>query len=335
MKPGVTAAIVIGILVLIIAIVVPIVLLTGGRKDPTIVFGVSPNAVLVSKDNAKTTMEPTKKPFDNSYINCIIYNGSLFYAVNGNSVSTSADGMTWSTPTSFADNLFMYYVGSAGPGKRLLAGGTNGPPGDSVILYSDDDGLTWTKSKLDVASRNFVNFTYAGNGTWWAFNGGILKSTDNGSTWSTITTQSLSDQRYVTKVIVHNSSVFALRSSMFSPSRIFLVDGVNLKLKYEYVNSSQETIEDMATNNAVILCITKQLRILRYDGNSWTVLPPFDVSFKVDSTFITWTGVQFIVLLKTFHWVSPTNTQVYTSRDGLEWTRGLSSDKVFLAVAEK
>jgi hypothetical protein len=296
MKPGVTAAIVIGILVLIIAIVVPIVLLTGGRKDPTIVFGVSPNDMLVSTDDGKTATEPTKKPFDTSFIQSIIYNGSLFYAVNGISLSTSADGMTWSTPIFFENKLSIIYLGSAGPGKRLLAGGTNGPPGDSVILYSDDNGFTWTKSSLDVPSRNFVNFTYAGNGTWWAFNGGILKSTNNGSTWSTITTQSLSDQRYFTKVIVHKSSVFALRSSMFSPSSIFLVDGVNLKLKYEYVNDTKDTIEDMATNNAVILCITKQLRILRSsDGNTWTSSTPFDVSFKVDSTFITWTGVQFIV----------------------------------------
>ena len=122
---------------------------------------------------------------------------------------------------------------------------------------------------------------------------------------------------------------------MFSPSSIFLVDGVNFTLKYEYVNSSQDAIEDMVTNNSVILCITKQLRILRYDGSTWTASTPFEVSFKVDSTFITWTGVQFIVLLKTFHWVSPTNTQVYTSKDGLEWTRALFSDKVFSSVAEK
>lgn len=345
MKPGVTAAIVIGILVLIAAIVVPIVLSTSSKQEhhvDTIVFGVSPHDILVSTDGAKTTIAPTKPPFANSYIYSIIYNGSQFFAVNGNSLSTSVDGMTWSTPTSFANQLSMIFLGSAGPGKRLLAGGTNGPAGDSVILYSDDNGLTWSENRLVGGSKNFVDLTYAGKGTWWAFNGNIFKSTDNGLTWSTIKTHSSDEKLYYKKVIVHKSQCFALSqypSTVFSPGRIFMSSdgGVKWSSTYEYANSSQDTIDDMVTNNSVILCITKQLRILisKDNGKNWTPLTPFNVSFKVDSTFITWTGSQFIVLLKTFTYSIPTHTQVYTSKDGYTWTSAVSSSQVFAAVAEK
>ena len=69
---------------------------------------------------------------------------------------------------------------------RLLAGGEQG-----IILYSDDDGATWSQASVPV-SLAVTSVAFAGNGEAWAtaHAGFLLRSVDNGASWEVALTGS-------------------------------------------------------------------------------------------------------------------------------------------------
>jgi photosystem II stability/assembly factor-like uncharacterized protein len=67
----------------------------------------------------------------------------------------------------------------ASDGERLLVAGEQGH-----ILYSDDDGQSWTQADVPV-SLTITSVAFAGSGLAWAtaHDGYLLNSADNGATW--------------------------------------------------------------------------------------------------------------------------------------------------------
>jgi hypothetical protein len=116
--------------------------------------------------------------------NSIAYNGSNLYVIagNGGSLSSSPDGITWTTRTS----------GFGASDIRRVAYG-NGlwvAVGSSGIITTSTDGTTWTARTSNMSSNDINDVVYA-NSLWVAVGtgggttntGGIIYSSD-GTTWT-------------------------------------------------------------------------------------------------------------------------------------------------------
>lgn len=136
----------------------------------------------------------------NSYVNAFTEasNGDLFIVVNSNGqgqlLKSSNNGSTWTTVTTaglpsggWAGSLFTknntMFIGAGGLG--------------SFLYSSTDNGQNWTASNSGLPANAYVNdFAQTSNGDIYIIvnsngQGELLKSTNNGSSWTTVTTSGL------------------------------------------------------------------------------------------------------------------------------------------------
>ncbi|MBL7865005.1 MAG: IPT/TIG domain-containing protein [Cyclobacteriaceae bacterium] len=137
----------------------------------TIFAGTGEGEVITSTDNGGSWVLKLTTPF----VMALGVHGSTILAATNVGLYRSTDtGTTWSLDTSMPIVLSFITVGS------------NFVAGTSFDVYiSNDDGLTWTPSGMDHSMSNVGSMTmgagYLFAGSW---NGGVIRSDDDGVTWS-------------------------------------------------------------------------------------------------------------------------------------------------------
>lgn len=98
------------------------------------------------------------------------------------SLAVSSNAYDWTYPEGFRGQEFSF-LRIVTFGSRIVAGGYNG-----VIVYSDDDGATWSTAYTPETAISFVIRSLAHDGTGRCIagceNGKLLVSVDNGANWS-------------------------------------------------------------------------------------------------------------------------------------------------------
>lgn len=111
----------------------------------------------------------------------------LFVMINGNSVATSSDGITWATSTpgiSFTFNCEVLFFG----GGQFVAMGQNGS-GGNVDAYTSPNGTTWT-SRTVPALAGYERIAYgnsiyvATGGQLWSASNTTYATSPDGATWT-------------------------------------------------------------------------------------------------------------------------------------------------------
>lgn len=113
------------------------------------------------------------------------HDGTNFILGGENSdVGYSADGSSWTTATgtgSVAGNVYDF----ADDGSRIVAGKQSPGSALSTILYSDDNGVTWTEANNQLAIIFGVEYS-SGLGLWVAGGNDLLQVSLDGETWTTV-----------------------------------------------------------------------------------------------------------------------------------------------------
>jgi len=107
----------------------------------------------------------------------------VLVGAGANAVYTSTDGFSWTRLSAFS------YSGDAS--KVSYDNGRFVMLTKSANYYSDD-GITWSTGSGSVYAGGYMALEYVGNSTWIALqdtsSGVIHRSTNNGATWSTVST---------------------------------------------------------------------------------------------------------------------------------------------------
>jgi hypothetical protein len=166
------------------------------------------NSSSYSSTNGGATFSLTKLGFTtNFYGTDVIYFNGTFCSFMDDGTSTykciSSDGVTW-TKTAIATPFFFVAGTRRDPisGLIVIAVQTNGSESSSAIVYSTDDGNTWTPgtgSVVGKSARTTTSYPYRlvsiqnnihYTGTLWifiAYDGSVHKSSD-GKVWTTAPT---------------------------------------------------------------------------------------------------------------------------------------------------
>ncbi len=165
-------------------------------------FAVRPVApfVRVSSDGGVTWAAPTTAPIGTQTLNSVAYGAGRFVAVgNGGTIFTSADdGATWTAATTspVAFSNFNRVVFANG---RFIVVGNAANSTSSALLFTSDDGVTFTGRTSNSTGRNLLSVAHVsgtgGTAKWVAGSAAVsissspalanlLVSTDNGTTWT-------------------------------------------------------------------------------------------------------------------------------------------------------
>ena len=154
--------------------------------------------MLVSSDNARTWTHV--KPISISNINKIVWNGTNFIAVGDspNGLCWSPNGINW-TSISHDTNL----VSIACNGKICVAVGDMPNDGFFGILYSSNNGITWTTVTTDVSNFAGNYVAYNDDTKTWVVIGrtadgitskSMILYSNNGNKWQTSNNIIISDK---------------------------------------------------------------------------------------------------------------------------------------------
>jgi len=142
-------------------------------------------------------------------------NGDIYIIVNssgqGQLLKSSNNGSSWTTVTTsglptggWAGSLF-----AKGNSMFLGTGGLG-----SFLYTSTDNGQNWTSSNIGLPTNAYVNdFVQTSNGDIYIIvnvngDGQLLKSTNNGSSWTTVTTSGLPTGGWAGSLFVKDNSMF-------------------------------------------------------------------------------------------------------------------------------
>ena len=114
----------------------------------------------------------------------IVYGAGLYLLSASTGIWSSSNGTTWTQRLSGTNTIYSIKYAN----NKFMAGSVNG------LMYTSTDGITWT-SLGTVASlgpgATITSIEYVSSiGTWfatYAFSPYLIKSTDNGATWTQIT----------------------------------------------------------------------------------------------------------------------------------------------------
>lgn len=113
----------------------------------------------------------------------IAYGRGIFVAVALDHVGVSSDGINWTYPYVFTQASHRIRYG----GGRFIAWNSMAT---STYVYVSSDGSSWTAVTIDSAAKTWRDIYY-GNGMWMAtgaLGNEVFVSTDNGTTWTQLTT---------------------------------------------------------------------------------------------------------------------------------------------------
>jgi hypothetical protein len=277
----------------------------------------------------------------------IAYGNGIWVGIVSNAIPyTSTDGINWTARTtlnfttsnvSFLNNKFFAYgvrifssndgiswtdlTGSTGSDQfrsmkyensKYIAVGDNGKVGQS----SDGVSWSWSSGNGGLTTQDLSDVVYAGSNTWYActiFSPYLIKSIDNGSTWTTVTGTNLTTNTRPTQLLWDGSIIIAAT-----------VDG-------DILTSSNGTTwtTRLATNNNVVSIVKYGSSYYAFLGESSS---PYVIYLYTSSNGTTWT-LNDTKTLSTSAGASPDVVAVSdsgkiiwtTSTQNVLWTTGTES----------
>ncbi len=267
----------------------------------------------------------------------ITFGKGMFVAVGGASdgvILTSTDGLHW---TSRVSQVYRPFHGVAYGNGVFVAVGQNN------LIYRSTDGLTWV-SLRDSENVNYLNTVIFSDGQFVAagFSGVILTSPD-GTTWTTRT----SNTNQTITALAHGGGTFTGVTT--EGSALFSDDGVTWSVQAAPGGSLREWYGVAAQGSTGLLVLVggNGAILSTPDGQAWTfrgswpLMPRAAASGNGLHVGVTalYTATAATPGLWTFHrqsvtfldiafgngtFVAVSNTAIYTSSDGIHWTRRLT-----------
>lgn len=151
--------------------------LNGVAHNGSLFAAVGDSGLIISSNDGSTWTQRTTGISDN--INAIAYNGSGMFCAVGDAgkVLTSTNGTAWTVQTgALANNL--YCVCNWNPVYMWAVGGTNGE------FQTSPDGINWTSRSTGQTSYNWRGVAANSTTLVAVAEGGIIRSTLNGTTWN-------------------------------------------------------------------------------------------------------------------------------------------------------
>ena len=264
------------------------------KKDNNLYAGIKGGGVFLSTDDGSNWIEKNTG-LTNLEIQALTVKGSnIFAGTNGGGIYRSGDnGSTWQTVNS---GIFQKYIYSLAANDNYIFAGTNLPPDypqntvinnpwpDSVLIYrSSDDGNNWSVVSDSGAYR--ISFIYTIDSTIYAAPWKrLLRSTDNGTTWS-LSDSGLAVRQYSTITIpLLPYTFFANGNKLFAGTTNGIYVSTNMGVIWQHINDSRlGLIHSLTSGNNYVFAYNSQLTLDGFaiswgvyfsqdNGTSWNLL---------------------------------------------------------------
>ena len=275
------------------------------------------NAVYVSKDGRSWTA----KPLDlNANIQQMVWTGEHYLGA-GNGIYTSKDGTAWTKQSGSPKNESFQVIVT--DGSTYIAAGASQRTGETtrVVSYTSKDGKTWTKQDASgLGARALVLYPVDGGFAGLASNktadlpdGTYSIFTKNGSQWSTklVGTSIAGDLRGIATngkrtvaVGIHGTVLYTDNGTTWHGGKPF---------PYKVAGDMGMNLFDVAWGAGKFVAVGNAGAYYSTDGTEWKKA---NVTFRGqygDLENILWTGSFFVA--------SSQVDGVYTSKDGVNWTK--------------
>jgi photosystem II stability/assembly factor-like uncharacterized protein len=157
-------------------------------RDNIVYMGTEGGGLFRVNNYGPTFWESLQIGFQNTPVNCLVFDGATIYAGTGTGVySSSNGGLSWTTLNEGLTDLDITAL--TFKGADLFAG-----TGSKGVFRSTDHGANWTPANNGMEDQQVLSFAVKGESLFaGTFVGGVLHSTDNGANWITISHSSIFD----------------------------------------------------------------------------------------------------------------------------------------------
>jgi hypothetical protein len=244
------------------------------------------------------------------------YGAGLYVLGGSTGIWSSSNGISWTQRLSGTSVIRTVNYAN----NKFIAGGLDG------VMFSSTDGITWTNlgTVASLTTQDFINIEYfSGIDTWFASltaSPWLIKSTDNGSTWTSVSGAPAS-----TGSLSTNGNILILNSAGTSSSTFrTTTDGITFNsINFPLAARSGKTIYDGTqfvmgyTNNA------SPYTLYQYsssNGTSWSVQSSISGSASEQNTLMVGGAGQYIYLgPANTGYTSGSVTTSYLSKNGISF----------------
>jgi photosystem II stability/assembly factor-like uncharacterized protein len=262
--------------------------------------------IQTSADGENWTARTSPVPDD---LTDVAWSGSQFVAVgNDGVVLTSPDGITWSAQVSGTGDSFTAVAAT----PSLMVASTFPYPGSTSAIYTSSDGVSWTQQAPGIGTFNDI--IYAG-AQWLAVSSYSVARSVDGVTWN-VTSNAPGNAIGYLQSVIHDGSRYVAVGSFPDGSVYTSPDGVSWSLR-----ASKQDLRAVARRPAdgrLVAVATSDVSMISTDeGASWEFggLNSFVGDLFLDVAWFAPLNA-FVALVQ-----EGANEGIYTSTDGLAWTR--------------
>lgn len=244
----------------------------------------------------------------------VVWSGSRFIAVGDDGiVYTSPSGSTWtreSTPIGASDHLFG--VGTNGAGELVAVGR------DQLILYSQNNGDSWTVVHSRVTNTNDIYKVVYGDGKFVAVDegGGVWISADGSTEWTKYSSG------LPLRCIAYANGYFMAGTVSGGIVRSATADAGS----WENVGSLGVAVRDIDYGNGKWLAVGRNIATSsNANGSGWTIRIRLETDYNfIDQLFSACASAPGTFIAVGEHGL------MLNSADGITWRQGNSKSKRFL-----